>query len=117
MPTATKTTKTTAVKSKETTEKVQRTQVIDPSVTDYAVVSTPPEFATGQGRPKSGLRLQIEAMEVGQWLNTNLEVEGEKRKMTSVRGITVDVTKQASGTKKFSVRESADGFIWVGRTL
>ena len=54
-------------------------------------------------------------MEVGQWLNTNLEVEGEKRKMTSVRGITADVTKQASLTRPVSYYAFFKGWLLLSQ--
>lgn len=80
------------------------------------VLDSAPEFVKAKGRAKSPVRVAIEALEVGQFLDTG-ETANEKaiaNTRTKVYAITAD--PEFLG-RKFTVRTSVEGRVVVGRTL
>jgi len=112
MATATKATKAT-----KATTKVTR---IDPAKDDYKVTTTPPEFNKRGGKPPTALRLRLEALEVGEWLNT--EQPGEGNAVNNLRGMAQAISRaEATLGQRYTVRVAPDenessGVVWVGRT-
>lgn len=87
----------------------------------YEVVSTPPEFVKRGGKPASALRRNIEALDIGEWLNTRLP--GTAQNKNNVRGMVQGIAKaELTLGQRYAVRvaadeENTDGIIWVGRTV
>jgi len=94
-------------------KKVTRSNSIDMTRTDYEVLDAPPEFAAAGRRPKSGLRLRVEALNVGQWINTELDKD---RDLVNVRSMVQNVQKELVG-HKFTVRRNPEGTIFIGRSV
>ena len=107
----------TATKVTKVTTKVTR---IDPAKDDYKVTTTPPEFNKRGGKPPTALRLRLEALEVGEWLNT--EQPGEGNAVNNLRGMAQAISRaEATLGQRYTVRVAPDenepsGVVWVGRT-
>lgn len=111
MATATKNTKSTQANP-------PRVQRIDPTKRGYETLTEPPVFATSGGRAKSGLRLDIEALSVGEWLNTEMTTDADLGNVRSlVQNIRKGLLADEGTVAKFTVRRAATGSIYVGRIV
>ena len=114
MATASKTTSKTTTKTKA--EVAARVQRIDPEKR-YEALTEAPTFITKGGRSKSGLRLDIEALNVGEWINTERSGSAD---LANLRSLVQNVRKGFANdgvVAKFTVRTAAGGDIYVGRTV
>lgn len=82
---------------------------------DFVVTTEPPKFVSGQGRGKSQLRIAIEALEVGQFLQVGPATEKLKNSTRSMVSSIQTDAKTRGDELAFSVREDAEGNLWVGR--
>lgn len=88
----------------------------------FKVTSTPPAFRT-RGREKSELRVQLEGLDVNEWLDAG-EVPNDEtaaKKFNSRVTSTANSVRQSARAEgqivKFSIREGEDGHLWVGRLV
>lgn len=80
------------------------------------VLDTAPTFIKVGGRAKSETRLQIEALEPGQWLVTDEPATPQAIANARTKAYGVKIDPDFLG-RKFSVRQSAEGFVVIGRTV
>lgn len=77
----------------------------------FHVQNTPPAFASTQARPRSALRVQVEALQVGEWLRAGpaTEVKG------SAGAAAQNARAEFKGERSYTVRKDVNGDVWVGR--